>query len=144
MGARNETGQTTRIVPDAADRSSREFNSDDITTKMILANKTPVVVGSLSITAGPGSGAALPVYAGTNDIGRSDTNRVVVNFGDGMISRSSHAVITFDPGTREAAVIDGGKRNPVYLNDEILTGRRPLRTNDTIRIGNTVFLFTLL
>ena len=99
---------------------------------------TDVVVGTLTIVEGPGAGQSLPVYKGSNQIGRSPDSRIQIDFGDATISRVQHAVMVYDADTRVFTIVDGGKPNPVMVNGERLTGIRSVVPGDTIRIGLTM------
>ena len=91
-----------------------------------------------------GKGEERPVFTGTNQLGRSADNRIALDFGDNTISRQQHAVISFDSGSREFRIYDGGKQNPVHVNGERLSGDRPLSDGDTIKIGLTTLHFALM
>lgn len=64
-------------------------------------------VGWLVILEGPGRGQSLTLGHGMNQIGRSATNRVVLDFGDDDVSRKAHATITYDPRGRKFYVQPG-------------------------------------
>ena len=76
------------------------------------------VVGWLVIVEGPGKGRAMQLGYGSNSIGRGETDRINLNFGDDQISRGGHATVTYDPRGRKFYVQHGGGTNLTYLNDQ--------------------------
>lgn len=98
---------------------------------------TSSVAGTLTITDGPGAGAILQIYAGSNQIGRGAESKIQVDFGDKTISRIQHAVLVYDKADGGFVLYDGGKPNPVAVNGERVTDKRQLKDGDSIRIGMT-------
>jgi hypothetical protein len=99
------------------------------------------VVGWLVITAGPGLGRSLELGVGANSIGRSEQQKVRLDFGDQHISRDKHAIVIFDPKHRQFFVERGDARNLVYLGGELLLTVRELKSADVISIGDTQLTF---
>jgi clan AA aspartic protease (TIGR02281 family) len=66
-------------------------------------------------------------------IGRDTDNDVVVN--DSKVSRH-HAQIISDGGSFR--IVDFNTTNGTFVNDSKVSGETALRTNDVVRIGNTV------
>ena len=58
-------------------------------------------VGWLVVVRGPGQGHVVTMGNGSNSLGRDPGERVCVDFGDETISRSGHAIITYDPQGQE-------------------------------------------
>ena len=102
------------------------------------------VVGWLAIVEGPGKGNAMQLGYGSNPIGRGETARVKLNFGDDQISRGGHAIVTYDPRGRKFYVQHGGGTNLTYLNDEPVLAPAELPALSHINIGNTVLRFVPL
>jgi hypothetical protein len=92
-------------------------------------------LATLRVMEGPGAGTNHLIYKGDNAIGRSQQNRISLSFGDEAIHREGHAWIFAQQGQFE--IEHGGKPNPVFINDEKLQGRRPIKLGDTVRIGAT-------
>lgn len=99
------------------------------------------VVGWLVIVKGPGKGRAMQLGYGSNSIGRGETDRVNLNFGDDQISRGGHATVTYDPRGRKFYVQHGGGTNLTYLNDQPVLTPVELPALSHISIGNTVLRF---
>jgi pSer/pThr/pTyr-binding forkhead associated (FHA) protein len=118
-------------------------NMDNLSTQ-VLTDKSNAKVATLKVVDGPGKGQERPVFSGTNQVGRSADNRIPLDFGDNTISRQQHAVISFDNGSQEFRIFDGGKQNPVHVNGERLSGDRALFDGDTIKIGLTTLRFALM
>ena len=102
------------------------------------------VVGWLVIVEGPGKGRAMQLGYGSNSIGRGETDRINLNFGDDQISRGGHAVVTYDPRARKFYVQHGGGTNLTYLNDQPVLIPIELPAQSHILIGNTVLRFVPL
>lgn len=100
--------------------------------------------GWLVITSGPGMGAGMPVFAGVSQIGRGDDQTVQLNFGDGGVSRSGHAVVAYDPEARQFYLGHGGKSNLVRKNGMPVLSTEPLMDGDEIRISETTLRFKAL
>lgn len=102
------------------------------------------VVGWLVVVEGPGKGKAMELGYGSNSMGRGETSRVQLNFGDTQISRSNHATVTYDSRGRKFYVEKGSGRNLTYLNDEPVLGAIELPAQSHIGIGATVLRFVPL
>ena len=99
------------------------------------------VVGWLVIIRGPGKGRALKLGYGTNSMGRGETNRVSLNFGDDQISRDQHATVTYDPRGKKFYVQQGSGTNLTYLDDEPVLTPTELAAGNDLALGNTVVRF---
>lgn len=102
------------------------------------------VVGWLVVVEGPGKGRAVPLGYGSNSIGRGATDRIKLDFGDEQISRSGHAVVTYDPRGRKFYVQHGGGTNLTYLGDQPVLAPAELPALSHIGIGHTVLRFVPL
>ena len=102
------------------------------------------VVGWLVVVEGPGKGRAVQLGYGSNSLGRGTTDRIKLNFGDEQISRSGHAVVTYDPRGRMFYVQHGGGTNLTYLGDQPVLAPTELPALSHISIGNTVLRFVPL
>ncbi|MFY2825501.1 FHA domain-containing protein [Ruegeria sp. MALMAid1280] len=98
-------------------------------------------VGWLVVTAGPGRGACVTLTEGLMQIGRNDDQAIQLDFGDTGISRSSHAVIAYDPEDRKCYLGHGGKANLVRLNGKPVLSTVALSSGDLIRISETSIRF---
>ena len=101
-------------------------------------------VGWLVIVAGPGRGRAATLGIGNNSIGRDRTERVPLDHGDETISRTNHAVITYDPRGRKFSIQPGGGTNLIYVDDEPVLAPRELEASARLRMGHTVLRFVPL
>ncbi len=102
------------------------------------------VVGWLVIVEGPGKGRAVQLGYGSNSMGRGATDRIKLDFGDEQISRSGHAVVTYDPRGRKFYVQHGGGTNLTYLGDQPVLSPTELSALSHISIGNTALRFVPL
>lgn len=99
------------------------------------------VVGWLVVIDGPGCGEVLSLGYGMNSIGRSDEDRVSLSFGDNEISRTRHAVLTYDPKKRLFYMQQGEGRNLAYIDDEPVLQPTPIESGCNIEIGRTLLKF---
>ena len=102
------------------------------------------VVGWLVVVEGSGKGRAVQLGYGSNSLGRGATDRIKLDFGDDQISRSGHAVVTYDPRGRKFYVQHGGGTNLTYLGDQPVLSPTELPALSHISIGNTVLRFVPL
>lgn len=103
------------------------------------------VVGWLVIIEGRGRGLSLPLGRGMNSIGRGDDQRVKLSFGDELISRASHASVTYDPKSRAYYLQHGGGKNLTYIEEgtKLIPVLSPvsISSGQKISIGDTVLVF---
>lgn len=97
--------------------------------------------GWLVVMEGPGRGASLVLEPGMSQIGRSDGNRVQLDFGDTAISREAHAFVVYDEESRKFHIGHGGKANLVRVNDQPVLANMELTHGDFVRIGETTLRF---
>lgn len=102
------------------------------------------VAGWLVIVAGKGSGNFVKIGHGQNSIGRGPDSRARLDYGDNHISRSRHAVITYDALGRMFYVQQGDGKNLTYLNDKPVLTPTVLENGSEIAIGQTRLRFVAL
>lgn len=95
------------------------------------------VVGWLVVVAGPGKGRVCQLGYGTNSLGRGESSRVRLDFGDEGISREEHASVTYDPRGRKFYLLHGGGKNLTYLGDEPVLVPTVLGATQDFSIGET-------
>lgn len=98
------------------------------------------VVGWLVVIEGPGKGSAVQIGNGQNTIGREDS-RIRLDFGDPKISRTEHAVISYDPRANQYYIHQGKGVNLVYLEGSPVLTPTLLEHGSTISIGGTTLRF---
>ena len=101
-------------------------------------------VGWLTIIEGPGRGHVATLGIGMNSIGRDRTERVSLDYGDQMISRTNHCAITYDPRGRKFYVQSGSGKNLTYVNDEPVLAPREIEPLTHVQMGDTVLRFVPL
>lgn len=102
------------------------------------------VVGWLVVVDGPGKGHYLKLGNGQNSIGRGTTERIKLDFGDELISRSNHAMLTFDPRGGEFYIQQGSGTNLAYLDDSPVLAPTKLASGNRITLGETTLMFAPL
>lgn len=104
-------------------------------------NQDPVV-GWLVVVGGPGIGNYRPIFEGNNTVGRSDKNRVPIDFGDDAISSEEQVYIRYDSSDRSFLFVPNlAKTNVVSLNAKRPTGAVELAQMDVITMGRTQLVF---
>ena len=100
--------------------------------------------GWLVVIKGPGQGNFMAIGNGSNSVGRDEGERVRVDFGDEMISRSGHSTITYDPRGKKFYLQHGTGKNLTYLEGNPVLAPTELAGFSRITIGNTELLFVPL
>ena len=102
------------------------------------------VVGWLVVVDGPGAGISLRLGSGQNSLGRGQEARVTLDFGDSQISRSTHAVVSYDPKGNRFYLQQGTGTNLTYLNGNPVLAPTPLPSGSEILLGETTLRFVAL
>ena len=97
-------------------------------------------LGLIAIIEGPGRGEFFDLPVGFTRIGRGETQEIRLS-GDHFISNENHAIIGYVPERKVFFIFDGGKENPVWVNDKMVSDVSSLKNEDNIRIGKTTLLF---
>jgi hypothetical protein len=106
-----------------------------------LDNMRDPVAGWLVIVQGPGKGSSVQVGYGWSSIGRDQTNRIVLNFGDTSITGDKHARILYDSESRKFKVANDQGINPTRVNGDAIDSAVVLKNGDLIKVGATVLRF---
>ena len=131
---RKTDNEATRIISPA----KRASGSEPDKSKDPMADPP---VGWLVVIRGPGKGRVLTVGNGMNAIGRGETSRIRVDFGDSGISRSNHARIAYEPRQRCFLISHGEGSNLTYLNGEVVMETKRISAGDEILLSDTTFRF---
>ncbi|SEH04884.1 FHA domain-containing protein [Candidatus Venteria ishoeyi] len=99
------------------------------------------VVGWLVVIDGPGRGNSRQLGYGMNTIGRSSTERVALDYGDSDMTRSKHAIVTYDPRGRKFYLQHGGGQNLTYLNGAPVLVPTELKGGEEVLVGQTMLRF---
>ncbi|MGB3621518.1 MAG: FHA domain-containing protein [Ketobacter sp.] len=147
---------TNKIVPDddpptVINRGRRKPISSSGQTEISAAESvdgadamTDPVAGWLVVIQGPGKGNFVKLGYGQNSIGRSPNERVSVDFGDSQISRSNHAMVTYDPRGNRFYIQQGSGTNLAYVNEAPVLTPMELEPYSHILLGDTVLRFVPL
>ena len=124
-------------------RPGRAEPAEEVSTSGREAMEDPPA-GWLVIVNGPGKGNVVPLGYGVNPIGRDATERVPLDYGDALISRSRHIVVTYDPRGRKFYLQHGSGSNLSYLNDQPVLAPVELEPHAHLRLGDTTLRFVPL
>lgn len=140
---------TTRVVRGAVKQAATEAASGARTT--LVRGKVQVsrggfeqdpVVGWLVVVGGPGIGQFRPIFEGNNSMGRAESNRIPIDFGDDAISGEEQAYIRYDSAERAFLFVPNlAKTNVVSVNERRPTGAVELAQMDVITMGRTQLVF---
>ncbi len=138
---------TTRVVRAAAAKTDDSGGSRTtlVRGKVQVArgafDEDPVV-GWLVVVGGPGIGQFRPIFEGNNSMGRAESNRIPIDFGDDAISAEEQAYIRYDSAERSFLFVPNlAKTNVVSLNEKRPTGAVELTQMDVITMGRTQLVF---
>ena len=108
-----------------------------------MAEKPAPVVGWLVCTDGVNKGTDYRLHQGRNFIGRSSEMDVCI-LGDNTVSRSSHAIVVYDPRSNVYLAQPGSSKELFYVNDKLVLNPVELKTMDLLNIGDTKLMFVPL
>ncbi len=134
--------QQTRVFrpgKEAAPATAQPADTQPATAQTSAMDDPPV--GWLVVIAGPGQGNFVTLGNGSNSLGRDTTERLPLNFGDEMISRSGHATFTYDPKGKQFYIQHGGGTNLTYVDGQPVLAPQELPSGTNIVIGNTTLRF---
>ncbi len=98
------------------------------------------VVGWLVCVRGSNAGRDYRIRPERNFIGRSASMDIPLE-SDESVARDRHAIVSFDPRTREFWIQPGDSSGMVYLNGGAVHVPQRLKERDTIEIGRTKLVF---
>lgn len=108
-----------------------------------MAEKPAPVVGWLVCTDGVNKGTDYRLHQGRNFVGRSPEMDVCI-LGDNTVSRSSHAIVVYDPRSNVYLAQPGSSKELFYVNDKLVLNPVELKTMDLLNIGDTKLMFVPL
>ena len=135
-------------IPDAP-QPANEVSDDDrtlpVTADMLdgMVEKPAPVVGWLVCTDGVNKGTDYRLHQGRNFVGRSPEMDVCI-LGDNTVSRSSHAIVVYDPRSNVYLAQPGSSKELFYVNDKLVLNPVELKTMDLLNIGDTKLMFVPL
>lgn len=138
----NHYPQAPFAVDKAAEKERQPVYHDDQVT-LSYADKElgfNPPCGFLTCYAGKEKGKFFPIYARRNTLGRSQ-NMDIPLFGDLGISRSIHAILSFDPKTNHFTLIPDLEKSIVYVNGKECLSPLLLSAYDRIEISDTGLVF---
>lgn len=137
------------VVSQPANVTASTVSDDDrtlpVTADMLdgMAEKPAPVVGWLVCTDGVNKGTDYRLHQGRNFIGRSPEMDVCI-LGDNTVSRSSHAIVVYDPRSNVYLAQPGSSKELFYVNDKLVLNPVELKTMDLLNIGDTKLMFVPL
>jgi len=115
---------------------------EEIRTVGVVQKKIGIdpVVGWLVCIEGAEHGRDYRIRSERNLIGRSSTMDICIK-GDDTISRTNHAVISYEPRRGTFRLSAGEGRGLVYRNEEAVEATSELNPYDIIEVGQTKLMF---
>ena len=108
-----------------------------------MVEKPAPVVGWLVCTDGVNKGTDYRLHQGRNFVGRSPEMDVCI-LGDNTVSRSSHAIVVYDPRSNVYLAQPGSSKELFYVYDKLVLNPVELKTMDLLNIGDTKLMFVPL
>ena len=99
------------------------------------------VVGWLVCVEGNEFGQSFTLRAGKNFIGRNPVVNDIVLQGDASVSREKHAIVIYDPKSRNFLAQPGMSSELFYVNDEVVLQAVKIQSKDFLAVGNTKLMF---
>ena len=137
------------VVSQLANVTAPTVSDDDrtlpVTADMLdgMVEKPAPVVGWLVCTDGVNKGTDYRLHQGRNFVGRSPEMDVCI-LGDNTVSRSSHAIVVYDPRSNVYLAQPGSSKELFYVNDKLVLNPVELKTMDLLNIGDTKLMFVPL
>ncbi len=137
--------QPGQMYPGNSDKTVDGDKTMPVTADMLgsTAVSKPAVVGWLVCTEGVNKGTDYRLHQGRNFIGRSVEMDVCL-FGDNTVSRSSHAVVVYDPRGNVYMAQPGDSKELLYVNDALVLTPIALKAMDILSVGETKLMFVPL
>ncbi len=108
-----------------------------------VVGKAEPTVGWLVCVEGVNKGQDYRLHQGRNFIGRAPSMDVYIK-DDNTVSRSSHAVVVYDPRGNAYLAQPGDAKELFYINDGLVLNTTELKAMDRLSLGNTVLMFVPL
>ncbi|MBM4257052.1 MAG: FHA domain-containing protein [Deltaproteobacteria bacterium] len=139
---RQDEGRALSVPPTQAKGRANADREGNAPTVGVLHKQLGIdpVVGWLVCTDGAQRGRDYRLHSERNLIGRAPENDVCIT-GDETISRTAHAIISFEPRQRAFFLSAGESRGLVYLNREVIESAKKLEPYDVIELGQTRLVF---
>lgn len=128
---------TQKTAPDSGDVTK------PVSIDMMDGMATAPVVGWLVCTKGVNKGKDYRLHQGRNFIGRAPQMDVFIQ-GDVTVSRSTHAIVVYDPRSNIYLAQPGDAKELLYINDTVVLNTVELKKMDKLNIGETTLLFVPL
>lgn len=100
--------------------------------------------GWLVGTEGACAGKTYALREGRNFVGSSADMDIILTEEPAVSGAGIHAVLTYDPKHKRYYAQCGTSRELYYVNDSVVLEAVPLKADDTITIGSSVFRFVAL
>ena len=125
--------------PDSSDVPTGNNTASGDSFSGNVKNPKPVV-GWLVCIEGTNYGYSFCLYAGKNFVGRASDMDICLK-GDDSVSRTKHAIITYEPRERKFFAQPGESHELFYVNDNVVLTSAELKDRDEISVGKTKLVF---
>lgn len=141
----NQAPVSAPVSPANQDKTVDNDRTLPVTADMLdgTMERPAPVVGWLVCTGGANKGADYRLHQGRNFIGRS-TEMDVCIMGDNTVSRSSHAIVVYDPRSNVYLAQPGDSKELLYVNDSLVLNPVELKAMDILSLGDTKLMFVPL
>lgn len=125
---------------DTSERKQSVLSEDGLADLPMSYEALNPVCGWIVCIKGPSRGHAYKIKAGKNFIGRADDMDIQI-LGDDKIAYRKHAVIAFDPKTRNTMLLPGDSGELVYCQNKAVYTPTELEVRNNIELGVSELIF---
>lgn len=138
----DQSGIKTEPLTSVINEQDKTIAVPEDVLKGVSSNVEPVV-GWLVCVEGANKGRDYRLHKGRNFIGRSEKMDVYIE-NDNTVSRSSHAIVVYDPRSNVYLAQPGDSKELFYLNDKLILSVTELKALDRLSVGSTKLMFVPL
>lgn len=135
-----QAGTQATVEPTTLSSIQDNEKTRPVASDILQETQRKPVVGWLVCVAGNNKGRDYCLHQGRNFIGRSAEMDICI-VGDNTVSRTSHAVVVYDPRSNVYLAQPGDSKELLYVNDTLTLNTVELKAKDKLSIGNTVLMF---
>lgn len=135
-----QAGTQATVEPTTLSSVQDNEKTRPVSSDILQETQRKPVVGWLVCVAGNNKGRDYCLHQGRNFIGRSAEMDICI-VGDNTVSRTSHAVVVYDPRSNVYLAQPGDSKELLYVNDTLTLNTVELKAKDKLSIGNTVLMF---
>ncbi|MEM9267496.1 MAG: FHA domain-containing protein [Pseudomonadota bacterium] len=129
----------TRVVENAPEKTQLYYPGmeAELGDNAKFTGETDPVVGWLVVIKGPGLGQSVNIGIGMNTLGRDESERISLPFGDTLMSAKDHARIIYDDDSRGFFIAHGSGKSITKVDGQMVANTLPLPDRSLIELTKT-------